>query len=99
VTDHAPFTTIHSGNFAHAKAYTVLSYSHASGDTTSAQIPAGITIIPVDVARIQGSPGLILSEEGRRQFRELPNEWRAQVRRDDRGGDGLWTLFRDCVSG
>jgi uncharacterized protein GlcG (DUF336 family) len=40
VTYHDPFTTIHSAYSAHAKAYTVLSYSRASGETTSAQIAA-----------------------------------------------------------
>lgn len=61
VTFHDPFTTIHSAYSAHAKAYTVLSYSRASGDTTSAQIAARINKNPVDVARIQGIPGLILA--------------------------------------
>ena len=44
VTYHDPFTTIHSAYSAHAKAYTVLSYSRASGETTSAQIAAGARI-------------------------------------------------------
>ena len=61
VTFHDPFTTIHSAYSAHAKAYTVLSYSRASGETTSAQIAARITKNPADVARIQGIPGLILA--------------------------------------
>jgi hypothetical protein len=61
VTYHDPFTTIHSAYSAHAKAYTVLSYSRASGETTSAQIAARITKNPADVARIQGIPGLILA--------------------------------------
>ena len=61
VTFHDPFTTIHSAYSAHAKAYTVLSYSRASGETTSAQIAARITKNPGDVARIAGIPGLILA--------------------------------------
>ena len=61
VTYHDPFTTIHSAYSAHAKAYTVLSYSRASGETTSAQIAARITKDPASVARIQGIPGLILA--------------------------------------
>jgi uncharacterized protein GlcG (DUF336 family) len=61
VTFHDPFTTIHSAYSAHAKAFTVLSYSRASGETTSAQIAARITKDPASVARIQGIPGLILA--------------------------------------
>lgn len=61
VTFHDPFTTIHSAYSAHAKAFTVLSYSRASGETTSAQIAARITKSPQDIARIQGIPGLILA--------------------------------------
>ena len=61
VTFHDPFTTIHSAYSAHAKAYTVLSYSRASGETTSAQIAARISKNPGDVARIAGIPGLILA--------------------------------------
>ena len=64
VTFHDPFTTIHSAYSAHAKAYTVLSYSRASGGTTSAQIAARITKDPASVARIQGIPGLILAPGG-----------------------------------
>jgi len=64
VTYHDPFTTIHSAYSAHAKAYTVLSYSRASGETTSAQIAARISKNPADVARIQGIPGLILAPGG-----------------------------------
>ncbi len=61
VTFHDPFTTIHSAYSAHAKAYTVLSYSRASGETTSAQIANRIGKSPADVARIAGIPGLILA--------------------------------------
>ena len=64
VTYHDPFTTIHSAYSAHAKAYTILSYSRASGETTSAQVAARITKNPADVARIQGIPGLILAPGG-----------------------------------
>ena len=64
VTYHDPFTTIHSAYSAHAKAYTILSYSRASGETTSAQVAARITKNPADVARISGIPGLILAPGG-----------------------------------
>ena len=49
VTYHDPFTTIHSAYSAHAKAYTILSYSRASGETTSAQVAARITKNPCGV--------------------------------------------------
>jgi uncharacterized protein GlcG (DUF336 family) len=58
---HDPFTTIHSAYSAHAKAYTVLSYSFASGETTSAQITDRITKDAASIARIQGIPGLLLA--------------------------------------
>ena len=61
VVFHDPFTTIHSAYSAHAKAYTVLSYSRASGETTSAQITDRITKSPAAIARVQGIPGLILA--------------------------------------
>jgi len=61
VTFHHELATIHSSYSAHAKAYTVLSYSYASGETTSAQIAQRLTRNPADVARIQGIPGLILA--------------------------------------
>ena len=61
VTFHDPFTTIHSAYSAHAKAYTVLSYSRASGETTSAQIAARIAKDPRDLARVAGIPGLIMA--------------------------------------
>jgi uncharacterized protein GlcG (DUF336 family) len=64
VTFHDPFTTIHSAYSAHAKAYTILSYSRASGETTSAQVAARIMKNPGDVARINGIPGLILAPGG-----------------------------------
>ncbi len=61
VTFHDPFTTMHSAYSAHAKAFTILSYSRASGETTSAQVAARIAKSPQDIARIQGIPGLILA--------------------------------------
>src|SRR5689334_21509954 len=61
VTYHHELATIHSAYSAHAKAYTVLSYSYASGETTSAEIARRITKSPADVARIQGIPGLIMA--------------------------------------
>lgn len=64
VTFHHELATIHSAYSAHAKAYTVLSYSHASGETTSAEIARRITRNLADVARIQGIPGLILAPGG-----------------------------------
>src|SRR5262245_12812556 len=64
VTFHHELATIHSAYSAHAKAYTVLSYSYSSGETTSAQIAQRITRNPADVARIQGIPGLILAPGG-----------------------------------
>src|SRR5262245_16405840 len=64
VTYHHELATIHSAYSAHAKAYTVLSYSYSSGETTSAAISQRITRNPGDVARIQGIPGLILAPGG-----------------------------------
>lgn len=64
VTFHHELATIHSTYSAHAKAYTVLSYSYSSGETTSAQIAQRLTRNPADVARIQGIPGLILAPGG-----------------------------------
>jgi uncharacterized protein GlcG (DUF336 family) len=64
VTFHHELATIHSTYSAHAKAYTVLSYSYSSGETTSAQIAQRLTRNPSDVARIQGIPGLILAPGG-----------------------------------
>ena len=61
VTYHHELATIHSAYSAHAKAYTVLSYSFASGETTSGQIAQRLTRNPGDIARIQGIPGLILA--------------------------------------
>ncbi len=64
VTYHHELATIHSAYSAHAKAYTVLSYSFASGETTSGEIAKRLTRNPGDVARIQGIPGLILAPGG-----------------------------------
>jgi uncharacterized protein GlcG (DUF336 family) len=64
VTLHHELATIHSAYSAHAKAYTVLSYSYSSGETTSGQIAQRLTRNPADVARIQGIPGLILAPGG-----------------------------------
>jgi uncharacterized protein GlcG (DUF336 family) len=64
VTYHHELATIHSAYSAHAKAYTVLSYSYASGETTSADIARRITKSPADLARIQGIPGLIMAPGG-----------------------------------
>jgi uncharacterized protein GlcG (DUF336 family) len=61
VTFHHELATIHSAYSAHAKAYTVLSYSYSSGETTSAAIAQRLMKNPADVARIQGIPGLILA--------------------------------------
>lgn len=63
-TFHHELATLHSSYSAHAKAYTVLSYSFASGETTSGEIARRITKNPADVARIQGIPGLILAPGG-----------------------------------
>ena len=60
-TFHHELATLHSTYSAHAKAYTVLSYSFASGETTSAEITRRITKSPEAIARIQGIPGLILA--------------------------------------
>jgi uncharacterized protein GlcG (DUF336 family) len=64
VSFHHELATIHSSYSAHAKAYTVLSYSYSSSETTSAQIAQRLTRNPGDVARIQGIPGLILAPGG-----------------------------------
>jgi uncharacterized protein GlcG (DUF336 family) len=58
---HHELATIHSAYSAHAKAYTVLSYSFASGETTSAEITRRITKTPEAIARFHGIPGLILA--------------------------------------
>jgi uncharacterized protein GlcG (DUF336 family) len=64
VTYHHELATIHSAYSAHAKAYTVLSYSYASKETTSAAIAKRITKSPEDLARVQGIPGLIMAPGG-----------------------------------
>ena len=64
VTFHHELATIHSAYSAHAKAYTVLSYSYASSETTSAAIAKRITKSPEDLARVQGIPGLIMAPGG-----------------------------------
>ena len=64
VTLHDPHASIHSNYSAHAKAYTVLSYSYSSGETTSDEIARRITKNPADVARIAGIPGLVLAPGG-----------------------------------
>jgi uncharacterized protein GlcG (DUF336 family) len=64
VAYHHELATIHSSYSAHAKAYTVLSYSFASGETTSADIARRITKSPADLARVQGIPGLIMAPGG-----------------------------------
>src|SRR6185437_17166720 len=58
---HHELATIHSAYSAHAKAYTVLSYSFASGETTSAEIARRIAKSPADLARVQGIPGLLMA--------------------------------------
>lgn len=64
VAFHHELATIHSAYSAHAKAYTVLSYSFASAETTSAQIAQRISKSPQDLARVQGIPGLIMAPGG-----------------------------------
>jgi uncharacterized protein GlcG (DUF336 family) len=64
VTFHHELATIHSAYSAHAKAYTVLSYSYSSGETTSAEISNRLTKSPADLARVQGIPGLIMGPGG-----------------------------------
>ena len=64
VTLHHELATLHSAYSAHAKAYTVLSYSFARGETTSAEIANRITRSPADLARVQGIPGLIMAPGG-----------------------------------
>jgi uncharacterized protein GlcG (DUF336 family) len=64
VTFHHELATLHSAYSAHGKAYTVLSYSYASGETTSAQIAGRISKSPADLARVQGIPGLLMAPGG-----------------------------------
>jgi uncharacterized protein GlcG (DUF336 family) len=61
---HHDLASLHSTYSAHAKAYTVLSYSYASGETTAAEITRRIINTPGALARIQGIPGLILAPGG-----------------------------------
>jgi uncharacterized protein GlcG (DUF336 family) len=61
ITLHHELATIHSAYSAHAKAYTVLSYSYASGETTSADIARRIGKSPADLARVQGIPGMLMA--------------------------------------
>jgi uncharacterized protein GlcG (DUF336 family) len=61
---HDELASIHGAYSAHAKAYTVLSYSYSSGETTSADIAKRITKDPAAIARISGIPGLILAPGG-----------------------------------
>jgi uncharacterized protein GlcG (DUF336 family) len=64
VAYHDEHASIHSNYSAHAKAFTVLSYSYASGETTSSDIAKRITKSPAAIARIQGIPGLVLAPGG-----------------------------------
>jgi uncharacterized protein GlcG (DUF336 family) len=61
---HDQFASLHSGYSAHAKAFTVLSYSYSSGETTTSQITQRITKSPAGIARISGIPGLVLAPGG-----------------------------------
>jgi uncharacterized protein GlcG (DUF336 family) len=61
---HDQFASIHSAYSAHAKAYTVLSYSYSSGETTTTAITQRITKSPAAIARISGIPGLVLAPGG-----------------------------------
>jgi uncharacterized protein GlcG (DUF336 family) len=64
VTLHHELATLHSAYSAHAKAYTILSQSYSTGETTTAQIVQRITRDPAAVARYQGIPGMILAPGG-----------------------------------
>lgn len=64
VSIHDEFGSIHGAYSAHAKAYTVLSYSYSSGETTTSAIVKRITKEPASIARINGIPGLILANGG-----------------------------------
>lgn len=61
---HDQLGSIHGAYSAHAKAYTVLSYSYSSHETTTSQITDRITKSPAAVARIAGIPGLLLAAGG-----------------------------------
>ncbi|MGE5538719.1 MAG: GlcG/HbpS family heme-binding protein [Gemmatimonas sp.] len=61
---HDEFGSIHGAYSAHAKAYTVLSYSYSSGETTTSELTKRITQSPAAIARINGIPGLILAPGG-----------------------------------
>jgi uncharacterized protein GlcG (DUF336 family) len=61
---HDELASIHSAYSAHAKAFTVLSYSYSSGETTTSQITKRITQSPAAIARIAGIPGLVLAPGG-----------------------------------
>ncbi len=64
VTLHHELATIHSAYSAHAKAYTVLSYSYSSGETTSAEIANRVGKQPGGLARVGAIPGLIMAPGG-----------------------------------
>ncbi len=61
---HDQLGSIHGAYSAHAKAYTVLSYSYSSHETTTSQITDRITKSPAAIARISGIPGLVLAAGG-----------------------------------
>jgi uncharacterized protein GlcG (DUF336 family) len=64
VAIHDEHASIHGAYSAHAKAYTVLSYTYSSGETTTSQIVKRITKDQASIARISGIPGLILANGG-----------------------------------
>jgi uncharacterized protein GlcG (DUF336 family) len=61
---HDQLGSIHGAYSAHAKAYTVLSYSYSSHETTTSAITDRITKSPAAIARISGIPGLVLAAGG-----------------------------------
>lgn len=61
---HDQLGSIHGAYSAHAKAYTVLSYSYSSHEATTSKITERITKSPAAIARISGIPGLVLAAGG-----------------------------------
>ena len=61
---HDEHASLHSTFSSHGKAYTVLSQSYASGETTSTDVVKRVMSNPTGVARVSSIPNFVLSPGG-----------------------------------
>ena len=61
---HHEHASLHSTFSSHGKAYTVLSQSYASGETTSTDVVKRVMANPTGVARVSSIPNFVLSPGG-----------------------------------